>query len=148
MEDREEKIIAVIKAILEEFQSVYCTPRYYGEHTNPVEKFTQGYCGIFALILKNIFEEGIFYYIGNDKMGHILLKIGNNFYDATGKVPSSFLNSGTLEELSSIYEVTNALPWDFLYDSEKTSYYDEMIDRCTLAGKYALNNFSNSKMKK
>ena len=139
MEDRNEEIIAVIKAILEEFQSVYCTPRYYGEHVIPLEKFTQGYCGIFAIILKNIFNEGIFYYFSNEKIGHILLKIGDNFYDATGKVNEEFLKMGTLEELSSVYEATNALPWDYLYNSEKTSYYDKMIEVCTEAGKHVLN---------
>lgn len=139
MENREEEIIKVIKAILEEFERIYCTPRYYGEHTRAIDKFTQGYCGIFAIILKNIFDEGIFYYFGNEKMGHILLKIDDNFYDATGKVNEEFLRLGSLEELSSVYEATSALPWDYLYDKEKGAYYDEMIEVCTLAGKNALN---------
>lgn len=141
---KEEQIILVINAILDKFQSVYCTPRFYGEFTKAKNKFLEGYCGILAIILKNIFPEGEYYHFGNAKMGHILLKIEDYFYDATGIVTKEFLEIGTLTKLDNIYEATSTLPWDFLYDNTKVKYYDEMIEVCTEAGKEALKNITNS----
>jgi len=49
-----------------------------------VKIFTRGYCYHFAMILKNIYNEGRIVY--SQSMGHFALKYKNGYYDITGKI--------------------------------------------------------------
>jgi hypothetical protein len=62
-----------------------------------VEIYTSGSCYKFYELLKYIFPEAKAYYTKD--RNHIVIKIGDNFYDITGKVKSKYLYSGKYDDL-------------------------------------------------
>lgn len=54
----------------------------FNKHGDIVNLFTKGYCYGFALMVKQVFKEGIIYW---DKyINHAIIKINNIYYDING----------------------------------------------------------------
>ena len=73
-----DRINLIIDAIITEFSKIYLTKRYFGEFENPYKEairlFTSGYCSIFAMILKRVFEDSTYYTYETSDTEHILVK--------------------------------------------------------------------------
>jgi hypothetical protein len=81
-----------------------------------IKVFTQGYCYHFAVILKNIYNEGRIVY--SNSMGHFLLKYKNKYYDITGCV-----------------KVKDAIDFDTLYYTD-SALYNKLMRDCVLKIQY------------
>lgn len=132
-----DRINLIIDAIITEFSKIYLTKRYFGEFENPYKEairlFTSGYCSIFAMILKRVFEDSTYYTYETSDTEHILVKIGDDFYDVRGIVPNYELEGGRLDKLNDVFEVPFLIPEDYLNGSHE-KFYEEMIEVCSQAG--------------
>ena len=132
-----DKINLIIEEIIAEFSKIYLTKRYFGEFENPrkeaIRLFTSGYCSIFAMILKRVFEYSTYYTYETFDTEHILVKIGDYFYDVRGVVPPYELEGGRLDMLNDVFEVPFLVPEDYLNGSHE-KFYEDMIEVCSQAG--------------
>lgn len=81
--------------------------------------FLYGHCNIFIEILDNIFKDDIEFYINDDEV-HIIGKIGNYYYDATGVLINIDLNK---------YEKIDKDMFYFLVDIKAFGNYDYRYDQ-------------------
>ena len=133
-----DRINLVIEEIINKFSEVYLTKRYFGEFPNPCKEafrlFTSGYCSIFAMILKGVFKEQAEYYLYEDGyIRHLIVKIGEYYYDVRGVVPPYEVELGILTKLDDPFEVPSLIPEDYLFGTHE-KMYDDMIEICSQAG--------------
>lgn len=144
-----DRVYLVIQEMMKPFDTYYLTKLYYGgDFANLLEErerlFTSSMCGIFALMLKKVIPESQYYIIEgnhprnpNEVVKHIIVKIEDYFYDATGIVRKEFIALGPTK-LQGETELFPILPLDY-QDGSMTAFYEEMMALCVASGrKYAI----------
>ena len=93
-----------------------------------ISHFTLGECGTFALVLQKIFPNTTLYVTDNQ---HIISKIGENYYDATGISRESNIH------LMNEQDFINYIPY---YGSKSWDAKKNEIEELAEVGKYVLNH--------
>ena len=89
-------VYSVINAISDNFTKVlkeYC-PNI--ENKNPYSHYMTGSCGEFAYMIYDIFQEYSSFYVNKDE-GHVVMKIGEYYWDIRGRHTFDSLGPGYVE---------------------------------------------------